>query len=105
MTNSSKVPQAAEGRKNQSLRRFYVATPVRQLKRNCHCAVAFGRGFFRPWRVPIDPFTGSNETWEVETETASLSVDGSAPVGIADVHSGSQDNSLEGTEGLLTSES
>jgi general secretion pathway protein G len=47
--------------------------------------------------VPIDPFTGSNETWEVETETASLSVDASAPLGIAEVHSGSADVSLEGT--------
>jgi general secretion pathway protein G len=47
--------------------------------------------------VPIDPFTGSNETWEVETETASISVDDSAPLGIADVHSGSQDVSLDGT--------
>jgi general secretion pathway protein G len=47
--------------------------------------------------VPIDPFTGSNETWEVETETASISVDDSAPLGIADVHSGSGDVSLDGT--------
>jgi general secretion pathway protein G len=47
--------------------------------------------------VPIDPFTGSDQTWEVETETASLSPDGSAPLGIADVHSGSQDVSLDGT--------
>jgi general secretion pathway protein G len=47
--------------------------------------------------VPNDPFTGSNETWEVETETDPLSVDASAPLGIADVHSGSQDVSLEGT--------
>jgi general secretion pathway protein G len=47
--------------------------------------------------VPIDPFTGSNETWEVETETESLSVDASAPLGIVDVHSGSADNSLDGT--------
>jgi general secretion pathway protein G len=47
--------------------------------------------------IPSDPFTGSNETWQVETETASLSVDGSAPLGIADVHSGSNEDSLEGT--------
>ena len=47
--------------------------------------------------VPADPFTGSNETWQVETETTSLSADGSAPLGIADVHSGSPDDSLEGT--------
>src|SRR5208282_1336476 len=31
--------------------------------------------------VPIDPFTGSSETWELETETTSLSVDASAPLG------------------------
>jgi general secretion pathway protein G len=47
--------------------------------------------------VPIDPFTGSSATWEVETETTTLSVDASAPLGIADVHSGSADISLEGT--------
>jgi general secretion pathway protein G len=47
--------------------------------------------------IPTDPFTGSNETWQVETETTSLSADGSAPLGIADVHSGSPDDSLEGT--------
>jgi general secretion pathway protein G len=47
--------------------------------------------------IPTDPFTGSNETWQVDTETESLSIDGSAPLGIVDVHSGSNDNSLEGT--------
>jgi len=47
--------------------------------------------------IPADPFTGSNETWRVDTETTSLSVDGSAPLGIVDVHSGSNDDSLEGT--------
>ena len=47
--------------------------------------------------IPVDPFTGSNETWQVDTETTSLSVDGSAPLGITDVHSGSNDDSLEGT--------
>ena len=47
--------------------------------------------------VPVDPFTGSNETWAVETETESLSVDSSAPLGITDVHSGSGDVSLDGT--------
>ncbi len=47
--------------------------------------------------VPTDPFTGSNETWQLETETASLSLDDSAPLGIVDVHSGSEDNSLDGT--------
>jgi general secretion pathway protein G len=47
--------------------------------------------------IPVDPFTGSNETWQLDTETTSLSVDASAPLGIADVHSGSPDDSLEGT--------
>jgi general secretion pathway protein G len=47
--------------------------------------------------IPIDPFTGSNETWQTDTEIESLSVDGSAPLGIVDVHSGSSDVSLEGT--------
>ena len=47
--------------------------------------------------IPSDPFTGSNDTWQVETEATSLSADGSAPLGIADVHSGSNDDSLDGT--------
>lgn len=47
--------------------------------------------------VPVDPFTGSNQTWQIDTETTSLSVDGSAPLGIVDVHSGSNDDSLDGT--------
>jgi general secretion pathway protein G len=47
--------------------------------------------------IPRDPFTGSNETWQVETESESLSVEGSAPLGIVDVHSGSDGISLEGT--------
>ena len=47
--------------------------------------------------VPVDPFTGSSETWQVETESTSLSIDPSASPGIADVHSGSPDNSLDGT--------
>lgn len=47
--------------------------------------------------IPVDPFTGSNETWQLDTESTSLSVDASAPLGIADVHSGSPDDSLDGT--------
>ena len=47
--------------------------------------------------VPTDPFTGSKETWQVETQDASLSLDDSGPAGIADVHSGCPDDSLEGT--------
>jgi len=47
--------------------------------------------------VPIDPFTGSDQTWEFETETEMLSVDPSTPLGIVDVHSGCNDLSLDGT--------
>ena len=47
--------------------------------------------------IPTDPFTGSNQTWQLDTENDSLSIDSSAPAGIADVHSGSPDASLEGT--------
>ena len=47
--------------------------------------------------VPTDPLTGSNQTWQLDTENDSLFVDSSAPLGIADVHSGSPDASLDGT--------
>jgi general secretion pathway protein G len=47
-------------------------------------------------RLPTDPFTGSNETWQEVREAAALSPEQSAP-GIADVHSGSNLVSLEGT--------
>ena len=47
-------------------------------------------------RLPTDPFTGSNETWQVEEEDASQLPEDSAP-GIIDVHSGSEQISLEGT--------
>jgi len=47
--------------------------------------------------VPRDPFTGSNQTWTVEQETASLSPDGSSPLGIVDVHSGAEGTSTDGT--------
>jgi general secretion pathway protein G len=47
--------------------------------------------------VPVDPLTGSNQTWQVDTETAPVSLDGSAPVGIADVHSGAEGVALDGT--------
>ena len=47
-------------------------------------------------RIPTDPFTGSNETWQVEQEDAPLSPKQSRP-GIVDVHSGSNLVSLEGT--------
>ena len=47
-------------------------------------------------RLPTDPFTGSNETWQVKSEDASLPPQPSRP-GIVDVHSGSNLVSLEGT--------
>ncbi len=47
--------------------------------------------------IPVDPFTGSDETWQLDMETTSISTDPSASVGIADVHSGSPDDSLDGT--------
>src|SRR5208337_177316 len=47
-------------------------------------------------RVPTDPFTGSNETWQVEKEDAPLSPTQTS-LGIVDVHSGSTLVSLEGT--------
>jgi general secretion pathway protein G len=47
-------------------------------------------------RIPTDPFTGSNETWQVQQEDAPLSPKQTA-LGIVDVHSGSNALSLEGT--------
>ena len=47
--------------------------------------------------IPTDPFTGSSQTWQVETQDVSLSVDDSAPQGIVEVHSGASDDSLDGT--------
>jgi general secretion pathway protein G len=47
-------------------------------------------------RLPTDPFTGSNETWQEEKEDAPLSPQQTS-VGIKDVHSASNQLSLEGT--------
>jgi general secretion pathway protein G len=51
--------------------------------------------------IPRDPFTGSNETWTVDTTPAPPQpggeTDDAALAGIVDVHSGSQGISLEGT--------
>jgi len=47
-------------------------------------------------RLPTDPFTGSNETWQETQEDAPLSPSQTS-LGIEDVHSGSSDLSLEGT--------
>jgi general secretion pathway protein G len=47
-------------------------------------------------RLPTDPFTGSNETWQVEMEGAPLSPQQTS-LGIKDVRSGSNAVSFEGT--------
>jgi general secretion pathway protein G len=51
-------------------------------------------GYLR--NVPMDPITGSDQTWRVVMEDALSSVDQTQP-GIFDVHSGSDLKSLEGT--------
>jgi general secretion pathway protein G len=51
-------------------------------------------GYLR--EIPIDPMTGSNQTWRIIMEDASQSVDQSEP-GIFDVKSGSDKISLDGT--------
>ena len=47
-------------------------------------------------RLPTDPFTGSNTTWQVEMETTPASLTDST-LGIAEVHSGAEGVSLDGT--------
>ncbi len=47
-------------------------------------------------RLPTDPFTGSNETWQETEEDAPLSPSQTS-LGIVDVHSGSSQVSLQGT--------
>jgi general secretion pathway protein G len=46
--------------------------------------------------IPVDPMTGSNQTWKIIMEDASQSVNQSEP-GIFDVKSGSDRTGLEGT--------
>jgi len=46
--------------------------------------------------IPVDPFTGSNETWKTDTEEVPISPDQTTS-GIVDVHSGSDDEALDGT--------
>jgi general secretion pathway protein G len=46
--------------------------------------------------IPVDPITGSNQTWRPILEDIGQSVDQSQP-GIFDVRSGSDKTSLEGT--------
>jgi general secretion pathway protein G len=47
-------------------------------------------------RLPTDPFTGSNETWQEVKEAAPVSP-AQTSLGIQDVHSGSSQPSLDGT--------
>ena len=51
-------------------------------------------GYFRA--VPMDPITQSNTTWEVKIDTSVQSPD-QTEAGITDVHSGSSQQSSEGT--------
>ncbi len=46
--------------------------------------------------IPQDPITRSNETWQVDVEEVPLGPQESAS-GVVDVHSGSEEISLEGT--------
>jgi len=46
--------------------------------------------------IPVDPFTGSNQTWRTDVED--VPIGGSqAASGIVDVHSGSDETALDGT--------
>lgn len=47
-------------------------------------------------QIPVDPFTGSRDSWVVDQEDVLMSVDQTQP-GITDVHSGSDQTSSEGT--------
>lgn len=47
-------------------------------------------------QLPVDPFTGSRETWVPEQEDTLMSLDQTQP-GISDVHSGSSQTSSDGT--------
>jgi general secretion pathway protein G len=46
--------------------------------------------------IPVDPITASNQTWRTDIEDVPISPD-QASAGIVDVHSGAEDDSLEGT--------
>ncbi|HEX5413725.1 MAG TPA: prepilin-type N-terminal cleavage/methylation domain-containing protein [Terriglobia bacterium] len=46
--------------------------------------------------LPVDPFTGSNQTWQADVEEVPLSAEQTVP-GVVDVHSGSNSESLDGT--------
>jgi general secretion pathway protein G len=44
--------------------------------------------------LPVDPFTGSNQTWKTDIEDVPIG-GGQAASGIVDVHSGSDDTALD----------
>ena len=46
--------------------------------------------------IPVDPFTGTNNSWQTVQEDVNLALDQTQP-GITDVHSGSDKSSSEGT--------
>ena len=46
--------------------------------------------------IPVDPVTSRNDTW-ITSQSDALSDIGQSQGGIGDVHSGSQDKSIEGT--------
>lgn len=46
--------------------------------------------------VPVDPFTRSDQTWQVDIEDVPVGATQAVP-GIVDVHSGSDETSLDGT--------
>ena len=48
-------------------------------------------------QIPLDPFTGRNDSWTVDQEDYTLSVDTQDTSGIKDVHSGSSQISIDGT--------
>jgi len=47
-------------------------------------------------RLPTDPFTGANQTWQAVKESVAASPHQNA-LGIEDVHSGSNETALDGT--------
>lgn len=48
--------------------------------------------------IPTDPFTGSNQTWQLDMQDASDAADALTPQpGIIDIHSGCPNASLDGT--------
>jgi general secretion pathway protein G len=51
-------------------------------------------GYLR--QLPVDPFTKSSETWQVDFESGQLMLATQTTPGIVDVHSGSRSTSLTG---------